>query len=85
MKASGSLNFGLIKTISSKNKNFCIKSGCVYYVTLLYSDLKSLSFFPSVLPNNSDITFKRNFKLLEELEPYEIVGYTLLVPDDFHG
>ena len=80
MKASGTISFGLVKTIAQRNKYFCIQKGCDYFVTLYYNDLKSLSFFPSVMPNNSEITFKRNFKLLEELEPYEMVSYVLNVP-----
>ena len=85
MKASGAISFGLVKTVSPRNEQYCDKSTCTYYVTLYYTNLKSLSFFPSVMPNNSEISFHKNFKLLEELEPYEVVSYVLKVPAEYHG
>jgi hypothetical protein len=49
-------------------------------VTIYSQFIDSISFFPSLMPNGSDIDFKRNFKLTEEIEPFEIVSYVLKVP-----
>lgn len=65
MIASGKLGFGLIKTVNSKNKFYCMETNCVYSVNIEVNELDEISFYPSVFPNESSITFKKSLKLLE--------------------
>ena len=80
VKASGSLGYGLIKTISQTNTYYCIDEDCEYRVTLYVDNLNYLYFFPTIFPNNSDLHFNNFLYLIEELENNEVVTYELNVP-----
>ena len=47
MRASGSLNSGLIKTINSRNEYFCIQKDCVYSVLIKVRHIDQLTLFAS--------------------------------------
>lgn len=80
MKASGSIGYGLIKTLSPKDSNYCADPSCNYYVTLKIHNVKNINFFPTIFDNNSEIKFHAMLSLLEELEPADVVTYKLVVP-----
>lgn len=51
MKASGSINGGLIKTINSQNDFFCIKENCVYNLLIKVKHIEQLTLFASFVNN----------------------------------
>lgn len=74
------VGFGLIKTISPKNEFYCQEKDCVYHVSIKLSNVEFVNFFPTVFANKSEIKFKRNLHIIEELEAGEIITYKLTVP-----
>ena len=80
MRASGSLGYGLIKTLSPSDVHYCTKPSCTYFVTLKLKDIQSCNFFPTVFANGSEINFNSSLSLIEELNPNETVTYKLLMP-----
>ena len=80
LKSDGIIGDGLIKTVSKNNKIFCNDQGCKYHVTLNVVGMKWIIFFPSILPNRSEIHFKESVSVLEELEENEIIEYVYIVP-----
>ena len=40
LEASGTLDFGLVKTLSPNNKFYCKTKKCTYYVSLYFHKLK---------------------------------------------
>lgn len=68
MVAKGQLGNGLIKTINKSNANYCIKDGCDYYVTVSSDNISTISFYPSVFPNESILAFKKVLTAIEEVE-----------------
>ena len=80
LKASGHVQFGLIKTVSKSNQFYCIKKNCKYLVTVELRNIEYIVFFPSIFENGKEISFKKNLHLIEELELNEVVTYKLKVP-----
>lgn len=80
IKASGSLGYGLIKTLSYKDKYFCAQADCTYYVTLKVKNIKMCNFFPTVFANGAEIRFSHAMSMIEELEVGEVITYKLVVP-----
>ena len=80
MKASGSMGYGLIKTISNSNKFYCLEDNCTYYVTIILEGVNFFNFFPTILPNGSELKFNNFLQIIEELEKNEDVTYELTVP-----
>ena len=74
------VGFGLIKTISPKSKFHCQDKECSFHVTIKLNHVEYINFFPTVFANKSEIKFKRNLHIIEELEADEIVTYKLSVP-----
>lgn len=79
-KSTGIIAAGLIKTISSKNPLFCVNFDCKFRVTIIAKNISLLIFFPTILPNGSEIKLKESASLLEEIEPGEEVAYVFTVP-----
>ena len=80
LKASGHVQFGLIKTIPKNNKFYCVKQNCKYLITIELRNIEFIVFFPSIFENGKEITFNKTLHLIEELEINEIVTYKLKVP-----
>ena len=78
--ATGNMGYGLIKSLSMGNKNYCIEVDCVYSVSIYVKDIDKIFFFPTVFANYSKIDFKKYLFLLEEVEGNKIVTYELDVP-----
>lgn len=55
MRASGNINGGLIKTLNSKNKHFCMKEDCVYSVTILTRHINQITLFASSVNNGQTL------------------------------
>ena len=57
MKASGSLGYGLIKTVSETNEFYCSGEDCDYSVSIECLGVEHFNFFPTILPNGSELKF----------------------------
>ena len=80
LKASGSLGYGLIRSLSSDNPYYCVSDNCDYYVTIYVYNVEHIYFFPTIFANDSEINFNTYLFLIEEVEPRELVTYKLVVP-----
>ena len=80
-RAAGNMGYGLIKSLNKDNKNYCIKRGCEYYVSIYVKHVDVLFFFPTVFANFSNLKFHKYLYLLEEVEGEERVSYELDVPE----
>ena len=82
ISASGNLGKGLIKTLNKKNKYYCIKKDCEYYVTLILENIDTAYFFPTIYSEMSEISFHKNLNLIEELEKNEEITYIIKIPSN---
>ena len=51
MNASGSISGGLIKTLNSKDENFCKDINCVYTFLIKCRHIEEITFYASNLSN----------------------------------
>ena len=80
-RASGFLGSGLIKTIPRQHQLYCIDQNCSFHCSIYTKDVDFFTFFPTILPNGSEIKLSHTLTLLEETEVGEQVEYVLFVPE----
>ena len=69
MQASGSISGGLIKTLNSKNDNFCIEISCAYTLLIKAKHIEEITFYASNLQNGQELQIRDSLHMIEELEP----------------
>lgn len=80
-KSSGILGNGLIRTFTKGSPMFCEEKQCQYPVTVVAEGVDDFTMMPSLLPDKSEVDFKRVVTILEELEAGQSVEYNFMVAD----